>query len=89
MQNVDGVREKLGDGVEGFDCAGRATRKIYDDCVAANRGDGARQKRAVHLFRTFSAHVLGKPWNKAFGGRDGRLWSYIARANTCSTGREN
>ena len=41
VENVDGVRQEMGNGFEGFDRAFGAAGKIYDDSVAAYRGDCA------------------------------------------------
>ena len=41
VEDVDGVREQVGDGLEGLCGAFGAAGKIDDDGVAADGGDGA------------------------------------------------
>ena len=41
VEDVDGVRQKMSDRLEGFDGAFGAAGKIYDDGVSAHGGDCA------------------------------------------------
>ena len=42
VEDVDGVRQKMRNGFEGFDGTFGAAGKIYDDGVGAHGGDRAR-----------------------------------------------
>ena len=41
VEDVDGVRQQMGNGLQGFDGAFGAAGKIYDDGAGAYGGDGA------------------------------------------------
>src|ERR1700679_815846 len=83
------MREKFGDGIEGFDSATRAARKINDDGCASNPGDPARQNCARSFLGTFQAHMLAETGYEPFSNGNGGFSSDVARSHTCYTGCED
>ena len=89
VKDGDGVREQVGDYVEGFDRTLRAAGQVDDDGFSADSGDGAREDRARRLLRAGCAHLFGESGNHALDDGGGRFRSHVARAETRAAGRED
>jgi hypothetical protein len=89
VENVDGVRQKMGDGFEGFYGTFGAAGKIYDDGVGPYGGDGARQHGGGSPLHSFAAHFFGDSRDDAVGDGDGGFRGVVARADSCAAGGED
>jgi hypothetical protein len=89
VEDVDGVRQEMGNGFERFDCASRAAGKINDDGVGAYGGDRAGQDGGGSFFHSFATHFFGDPRDEAVGDSDGGLRGVIAGADAGSAGGED
>src|ERR1700691_5885893 len=83
------MRKKFGDGIEAFDSATRAARKINDDSCASNPGDPTRQNCTRSFLGPFQAHMLAETWDEPFGNGNSGFRGKVARSYTCSTGCED
>ena len=88
VENVDGVWQKVGDGVKGFGGPLRTSRQIDDDCFAADYTDGAGKNCGRRFFEAFAAHFFGDAGNDAVGDAFSRLRSVIAGADASAAGGE-
>lgn len=67
VEDLDGVGEELGEGVERFNCAFGAAGKIEDEGKVADDGDAARQHSHGSLRGALAAHLFGKAGDHFFG----------------------
>jgi len=67
VEDVDGVGEEVGDGVEGFGCAFGASGEIYDERAAADGGDCAGEDGGGSFQHACAAHFLGDAGHDAVG----------------------
>src|SRR5262249_62161123 len=79
----------MGDGVEGFNGALGAARKIEDQRSAANCGRAAGKNRTRSFLQTFAPHLFRESRNHFVGNRFRRFGSHIARAEPGAARGEN
>ena len=89
MDNLDGVWEESGDGVEGFDRAFGAAGEIKNERGAANGGDAAGQDGAWSVLKALATHLFGHAGDEFRGDGLGGFRRGIARAESGAAGGEN
>ena len=88
-QDFDGMRQKLGDRVEGFDGAARRAGQIDDERIFADAGDGARERGARIFLRSLLAHELADAGQELVADGGGGFGSGVARADSRAAGGEH
>jgi hypothetical protein len=89
VEDLDGVGEQLGEGVERFDGAFWAAGKIEDEGNVADDGDTARQDGGGCLLGTFAAHFFGEAGNHSFGDVEGGFGRVVTGAEAGAAGGED
>jgi hypothetical protein len=87
-KDLDGVREKVGDGVERFDRSFGTAGEIDDNAFVTDSSDPAGENGVGRLLDTFPANFFGEPGNGAIGNVDRSLGSGVARAQASAAGGE-
>ena len=89
MDDLDGVWEKSGDGVEGFDRPLGAAGKIENERSAADGGDSAGEYGTFSVLEAFAAHLFGHAGDEFFGDGLGGFGCGVARTESSAAGGEN
>ncbi|GEM_PF-2061648 len=89
MEDVDGVGQQLGQGVERLDGALGAAGQVEDQRAIAHYGDSAGQHRRGCLLRAFAAHLFGEAGNHFFADFKRRFRRVVARAKAGAAGGED
>lgn len=89
VEDVDGVREEVRDGVEGFDSAFGTAGKIDDERAMTNDGNAARENGGGSFLGAFAAKLLGNAGDGAFRNVESGFGSIVARAETGTAGSED
>src|SRR5258707_3629885 len=89
VEDLDGVREELGQGVQRFDGAFGAAGKIEDERKVACDGYAARQNGSGSLLGAFAAHFFGQAGNHFFGNVQRGFGSVVAGAKPGAASGKN
>ena len=89
VEDLDGVGEKLGKGVERFDGAFGAAGKIENEGKVAGDGDTAGQDGSGSLLGAPAAHFFGEAWDNFFGDVERGFGGVVPRAEAGAAGGEN
>jgi hypothetical protein len=89
VEDSNGVGEKVGHGVQGFDGAFGAAGKIDDEGAMPDDGDATREDGGGRFFGAFAAEFLGDAGNGALGDVQSGFGSIVARAEAGAAGGED
>ena len=89
VEDSNGVGEKVGHGVQGFDGAFGAAGKIDDEGAMPDDGDATREDGGGRFFGAFAPEFFGDAGNDALGNVDGGFGSVVARAEAGAAGGED
>jgi len=89
VEDLDGVGEELGEGVERFDGPLGTAGKIEDQGKVADDSNPARQHGRGSLRCAFAAHFLGKAGNHFFGDVERGFGCVITGTEAGAAGGEN
>ena len=89
MEDLDGVWEKLGQGVERFDGALGAAGKIKDEGKVSDDGDPTRQHSSGSLGRALAAHFFGEAGDDFFGDVERGFRRVVAGPEAGAAGGED
>ena len=89
VNNLDAVRKKSSNGVEGLDGALRTAGQIEDERFAANGSDSARQDGARSVLKALAAHLFRHARNQPVGDRLRGFRRGVAWADSSATGSKD
>jgi hypothetical protein len=89
FEHIDGVWEEFCDGVEGFDGAPGAARKINDQSGTTDDGRLAREVGTGEMGASDLAHFFPEAGDGALADGDGSFGSDVARADSGAAGGED
>ena len=89
VEDLDGVGEELGQGVERFDGAFGAAGKIEDEGKVTDDGDAAGQNRSGSLGSAFAAHFFREAGNHFFGDVQSGFGGVVAGTEAGAAGGED
>jgi hypothetical protein len=81
-EDLQGVRQQIGNGVERFERAARAAGQIDDQNAASHARNGSGQDGAGRFFAAFVAHQFGNSGQQFLAGLQGGFGSGISRADS-------
>ena len=86
VQDVNRMRQQVGNGFQRLDCAAGASWQINDQRLAAGCGDAATQRGCGNPCYPFAPHFLSDAGNDAIGYSLRGFGSVVSRADAGPTG---